>query len=182
LDTDPEVPLIVRLPVLGIVGAILGGGAVMWGGYAIGDWRAAHAQNRPNDGGGTMTEPSKLVPPIPPINAPNNSGIIAPNNSGTVTQTINHGPPRDDMKFYQKGIAVATVASGQITKDGHVTISEIYNSGELKISEPVEFRELVIKITKLDRSKQTLMSFRNGGVVNNIIPDIEGMVIGTRKP
>ena len=32
LDTDPEVPLAIRLTVLGFVGAAVGGAAVMWGG------------------------------------------------------------------------------------------------------------------------------------------------------
>jgi hypothetical protein len=180
--TEPEVPVAVRNAILGMMGAACGLAVAIWLGYIVSDWRVNAQTVSRNDEGSAMSEPP--VPPKPlnggAINAPNNSGIIAPSNSGTINQIINPAAPRDGMKFYQGGAAVATVGPGQLTDDGRIVLSEIYNSGDLDFSKPVEFRNFVIRITKADRTKMTLMGFRNGGMVSNIIPDVEGMIVETR--
>jgi hypothetical protein len=102
---------------------------------------------------------------------------------GITAHTVNINPaaPRDETKFYQNGVAVATAGGfGQVFPDGRIVFGEIYNSGEMDFSKPVEFRHLIIQITKADKTKGTGMGYRNGGMVNNITPDIEGVIVGER--
>jgi uncharacterized membrane protein len=111
LATDPEVPVETRDVILGVLGAALGAAVAIWIGHIGGDWRA-NAQSP----GGPPLMSDKAPLPQPPINAPNNSGIIAPYNSGSITQ--NQEPPHTPLGLYQSGQSIGRVQSFSVSPDG----------------------------------------------------------------